>query len=222
MTVHNRGPEAAEIHVLPHVWFRNTWSWRHGAPKPEFALDGEPGSVRVEHPELGSFRFDVDAAREIYFCDNETNAARVFGRPSAPGYFKDAIHDRVIDGDADAVNPEQRGTKAAAHYRSRCPAGGSVTRAGAAAAARRTTRRSTTSTRSSTQPRARGRTSSTPCCRSGVRDADERLVQRQALAGMIWSKQFYYYDCRRWLAGDPAQPPPPASARTAATPTGAT
>jgi hypothetical protein len=206
VTLHNRGAEAADIHVLPHIWFRNTWSWTKDAARPELTLD-RPGTVRVEHPEIGSFRFDAVAAPDIYFCENETNAARVFGTAPVAGYFKDAIHDRVVGGARDAVNPAARGTKAAAHYFFQVPAGGHVT----------------------VHTRLRGSGHDPRCddgdavvesrraeadrfyavLQDGNADADQRLVQRQALAGMIWSKQFYYYDIDNWLTGDPAQPPPP-------------
>ncbi|MEX1993433.1 MAG: hypothetical protein WD929_02130, partial [Steroidobacteraceae bacterium] len=206
VTVHNRGGEAADIHVLPHIWFRNTWSWESGSPKPELTLE-RAGTIRVEHPELGSFRFDTMDAPDIYFCDNETNTARLHGVAGAPGYFKDAINDRVVGGRTDAVNPEQRGTKAAAHYVFHVVAGGHVT----------------------VHARLRGSGHDRGCDNNAavvnarrdeadqfyavlqhdIGDADQRMVQRQALAGMIWSKQFYYYDINRWLTGDPAQPTPP-------------
>ena len=206
ITVHNRGPESAEIHVLPHIWFRNTWSWTSEAARPELTLE-QQGTIRVEHPEIGSFRFELAGAPELYFCDNDTNAARVFGSAAGPGYFKDAIHDRVVGGNRDAVNPGQRGTKAAAHYLFQVPAGGHVT--------------------VNARLRGSGHDAGLDDCdaiverrradadefyavlQDGIADADDRLVQRQALAGMIWSKQFYYYDINRWLTGDPSQPPPP-------------
>ena len=215
ITVNNRGPEAAAIHVLPHVWCRNTWSWTSAPPKPELSLD-LPGSIRVEHPELGSLRFDVDAAPEIYFCDNDTNAARVFGSANAPGYFKDAIHDRVINGNHAAVNPERRGTKAAAHYVFQVPAGGEVR---VKARLRGSGHDPGFDDFDAVLDSRRGDANEFyAVMQDGIATADERLVQRQALAGMIWSKQFYYYDINRWLAGDPSQPAPPkerASGRNA-------
>ena len=205
VTVHNRGPEAAEIHVLPHIWFRNTWSWGDGA-KPELTLERE-GTIRVEHPELGSWRFDLANEPELYFCDNETNAARVFGTASAPGYFKDAIHDRVVCGNQAAVNPEQRGTKAAAHYVFQVPAGGHVT---VNARLRGSGFDAGADERDSIVAQRRAEADAFyAVLQEGITDADERLIQRQALAGMIWSKQFYYYDVNRWIAGDPSQPAPP-------------
>ena len=208
ITVHNRGPEATAIHVLPHVWFRNTWSWTSDAPRPELSLE-RPGTVRLEHPELGSCRFDAAGAPDIYFCDNETNTARVFGSADGAGYFKDAIHDRVVGGKRDAVNPNQRGTKAAAHYHLQVPAGGHVTL--------RTRLRSSGHDAGFDHfdaivlQRRADADQFYAVLQDGITSADERLIQRQALAGMIWSKQFYYYDVNRWLVGDPAQPAPPGA-----------
>ena len=206
VTVHNRGPEAAEIHVLPHLWFRNTWSWSSVAARPELTLE-QKGTIRVEHPEIGSFRFDLAGAPELYFCDNETNAARVFGSAGRPGYFKDAIHDRVVGGNHDAVNPEQCGTKAAAHYVFQVPAGGQVS---VNARLRGSGHDAGVDDGDAMVDRRRADADEFyAVLQDGIVEADERLVQRQALAGMIWSKQFYYYDINRWLTGDPAQPAPP-------------
>ena len=206
VTVHNRGPEPADIHVLPHIWFRNTWSWEPGVVRPALTLD-EPGTVRVEHPELGSFRFDTVDAADIYFCDNETNAARVFGCAPSRGYFKDAIHDRVVGGRHDAVNPEQRGTKAAAHYHFQVPARGHVI---VHARLRGSGHQAGGDDGDAVVERRRADADRFyAVLQDGIADADQRLVQRQALAGMIWSKQFYYYDIDRWLTGDPEHPPPP-------------
>jgi hypothetical protein len=206
VTVHNRGPEPAAIHVLPHIWFRNTWSWAADVPKPELALD-RPGTIRVDHPELGAFRLDAAEAPELYFCDNETNAARVFGSPGGARYPKDAIHARVVHGDIDAINPDRAGTKAAAHYRFTVPAGGQVT----------TRVRLRSSGHEAgfddfdaiVEQRRADADRFYAVLQEGIASADERLVQRQALAGMIWSKQFYHYDVNRWLEGDPGHPPPP-------------
>ena len=119
VTAINRGPEPAELHVLPHAWFRNTWSWGHDPRRPELRADG-PGRVRVEHRHLGVRWWYVDAeprSPELLFTENETNAERLFGVPNASPYVKDAFHEYVVGGRRDRVNPERRGTKAAAHYR---------------------------------------------------------------------------------------------------------
>src|SRR5262249_8282812 len=123
VTVHNRGPEAAEIHVLPQLWFRNTWSWGDGTPKPSLALDGDGDAIVAESAQLGVYRIYREGSATWLFTENETNPRRLFGIQEAEGYFKDAFHELLIGAKAHAVNPQQRGTKTAAHYRLVIPSG---------------------------------------------------------------------------------------------------
>ena len=123
ITVHNRGPEAATLHVLPQLFFRNTWAWRNGAAKPRLAL--QDGHVEVHHDHLGEYHWYADQGPSFLFTDNETNTRRLYGVPNA-GYAKDAFHERVVNENVRAVNPSHEGTKAAAWYRLDVPAGGSV------------------------------------------------------------------------------------------------
>ncbi len=116
ITVHNRGPEAARLRVLPTLWFRNTWSWGEGEPKPSLRA-AAPGVIQVSHHELGDYRLFCDGAPELLFTENESNASRLWGQPNASPYVKDAFHACVISGHREAVNPAKVGTKAAAHYR---------------------------------------------------------------------------------------------------------
>jgi hypothetical protein len=204
----NRGPDPAPLHVLPHVWFRNTWSWSGVVDRPSLSL-GAAGSVALNHPELGAFRFDVDGAPELHFCENESNP-RLFGL-EASGYFKDAIHARVVDGNPCAVNPAQRGTKAAAHLSALVPPGGAFVVRARLRHARHEGDVAGFDELFDTRRAEADRFYDV--LQQGLDDPDERLVQRQALAGMIWSKQFYHYDVNQWLQGDPAQPPPPAERR---------
>ena len=204
--VTNRGPDAATIHVLPQVWCRNTWSWEEGAPRPILAAEPD-GGISLGHPLLGQYHWYCDATdAPLLFCENETNGGRIFGQPQA-GYWKDGINDAVIGGHTDTVNPAQQGTKAAAHVTMTLAPGET-----------RLVR-----VRLRTEPLA------TPFAdfdtiaaqrlaeadayyaevQRGITDPDKRLVQRQALAGMLWSKQFYGYDVWRWLVGDPGMPAPP-------------
>jgi hypothetical protein len=125
ITVHNRGPEAATIHVLPQIWFRNTWSWDVGTSKPVIS-PGINDSLEIVSQDLGKYRAYLSDAPEFLFCDNETNTRRLFGDANARGYFKDAINDYVVDGKKDAVNPGKTGTKAAAHYKMKVAAGKSI------------------------------------------------------------------------------------------------
>ena len=124
ITVHNRGPEAARLRVLPTLWFRNTWSWDADQPKPLLREAG-PGVIQATHHELGEYWLLCDGARELLFTENESNAGRLWGQPNASPYVKDAFHAYIISGRHEAVNPAKVGTKAAAHYVFDVPAGGS-------------------------------------------------------------------------------------------------
>ena len=208
VTVHNRGPEEATIHLLPQLWFRNTWSWKQNSGKPELTLTNR-GAIAVKHGELGAFNLHCDGQREILFCDNETNARRHHDQPDAKGHFKDAFNDYVIRGDHGAVNRDQVGTKAGALYRLTIPAGGSKQ------IRLRLTKDAATKPfadfDSTFEQRLEEADEFYGELQKDLEDADARNVQRQAFAGMIWSKQFFYYDVREWIKGDPGCPPPPAA-----------
>ncbi len=126
ITVHNRGPEAARLRVLPTLWFRNTWSWGESDPKPSLRASA-PGVIQVSHHELGEYTLFCDGDPELLFTENESNASRLWGQPNASPYVKDAFHAYVISGHRDAINPARAGTKAAAHYVLEVPGGGSKT-----------------------------------------------------------------------------------------------
>ena len=195
ITVHNRGPEAARAHVLPTLWFRNTWSWGEDDRKPALRQAG-PGRIEVSHHDLGTYACLCDGPAELLFTENESNAARLWGQPNRSPFVKDAFHAAVV-GQANAVNPAKEGTKAAAHYVLDVPAGGS-----------RTVRVRLTG---ATPADAFG--DFDQVFTSRIADADEfyaritprtldgdlRDIHRQALAGMLWSKQFYYFDLEQWL-----------------------
>ena len=119
VTAHNRGPDAATLHVLPTLWFRNTWSWGDTVAKPSLRrVEAGTGiaAAQATHPELGEWLFRVDASATLLFCENETNNERLFGVPNASPYVKDAVNEYVVGGHADAVNPQRSGTKVAAHH----------------------------------------------------------------------------------------------------------
>src|SRR5207247_1538280 len=125
VTVHNRGPERATIHLLPQLWFRNTWSWKPEAKKPQLS-PGKSGAVSVKHAELGDYTLSCDGKPELLFCDNETNARRLYGQAEAQGFFKDGLDEYIVHGNQSAVNPNRTGTKAGALYKLTIPAGGST------------------------------------------------------------------------------------------------
>jgi hypothetical protein len=220
VTAANRGPDAAEIHLLPTLWFRNRWAWgRNLDPKPEARFaEARDGHVvlAVDEVYYGPRRLYCDGAPELLFTENETNTERIFGSPNASPYVKDAFHARVVEGVEAAVNPELRGTKAAAWYRFVVPPGGEAS----------------VSLRFAPVEGDRLVDAAIPfgepfeeVFRERRREADEfyavvapdnmtddgRSVMRQAIAGLLWSKQYYRYTVEHWLEGDPAEPPPPAA-----------
>ena len=209
ITVRNAGPDTATLHVLPTLWFRNTWSWEAQAAQPQ--ISPVDGALVADHAELGRRWLSSADSPAALFCDNETNARALFGpdaRQATP-YPKDGINDHVTQG-ADTVNPGRRGTKAALHHRLTVPPGGSATiqlrlrdsDPGAAGVGDDFAEVMAAREREADDFYAE----LTPASAS----ADEALVLRQAFAGMLWSKQFFHFDVRRWLEGDPAYPPPPA------------
>jgi len=196
ITIHNRGPEPAILHVVPTVWFRNTWSWGKEAAKPSLR-QVESGSIRASHGQLGEMTLDCEGNPELLFTENESNAGRLWHQPNPSPYVKDAFHEYIVSGKADAVNPAKSGTKAAAHYRKEVPGGGS----------------SVIRLRLSAKPSADAFSTFDKSFKDRLSDADEfydritpsslsedeRRVHRQALAGMLWTKQFYYFDLDKWL-----------------------
>lgn len=207
VTVHNRGGETAPIHILPQAFFRNVWSWTDAAARPGMSGEGG-GEVLGEHDVLGGFALSFDEPDRLLFCENDTNVAKVFGGDRHAGYFKDGINDFVVEGDESAVNPASYGTKVAGLYRRDVPAGGTVTvrvrlGIGADSPAGFGDFDVVVEARRAEADRFYAVLQET------IADADTRLVQRQALAGMLWSKQFYCYDVAEWLDGDPSEPPPP-------------
>ena len=202
VTVHNRGPEEAEIWVLPHVWFRNTWTPRPDGPHPAMRL--EDGHARVDHPRYGCLRFTVEDAQEWLFTENDSNNARLFGSTNASPFVKDAFHRRVVDGETDATNPNAQGTKAAASLRLVVPAGGSVTVRYALSP-----ERPFMGAVDEVIGERRDEADAFYAALAPGLPAEVAKVQRQAFAGMLWSKQFYHYDVETWLTGDPGQPAPP-------------
>jgi hypothetical protein len=203
MTIRNAGPERASIDVLPTLWFRNRWSWDAGATKPQ--IGETDGALVADHDDLGRIVLAGDGNPEPLFCDNESNMHRLWGGEGPP-YPKDGINDHVVDGAA-TVNPARTGTKAALHYELEVDGGGSVEIRLRLAPEPRDVADSW-----SDALRARGREADDfYASLAPAATPDEQLVMRQAFAGMLWSKQFYNYDVKRWLQGDPTQPVPPPS-----------
>ena len=211
ITVHNRGPETATIHVLPHLWFRNTWSWDSSAPaKPNLSTD-DSGAIHATHHSLSDYFLYVDGEAPQLFCDNETNAPLLYGQ-QLDGHFKDAFHRYVVNNDNAAVNPAQQGTKACVQFVRSVPSQQSAQfRLRLCAVRNSAPFREFDQLLSARIGECDKYYENFQC---GIDDPDVRLVQRQALAGMIWSKQRYAYNVQRWLDGDDRYPEPPASRLT--------
>jgi hypothetical protein len=212
--VTNAGPETATLHVLPHLWFRNTWSWSTRESRPEMRAT-DPSTVALEHPWLGALTWSLDTGpdgsdAELLFCENETNALRLYGSEASGPYPKDGINDHVVGG-APSVNPDLVGSKVAGWYRLTVEPGATTT-----VRVRLRPAGSTGDPFSDFDAvMARRRAEADEFydeLLAGVAEA-EAHVARQAFAGMIWGKQFYAYDVKRWLAGDQTQPLPPESRR---------
>ncbi len=206
VTVVNRGPEAADLHVLPHLWARNTWSWDTGHPRPSLKL-GPDGAVAADRLHAPAMRFAALQPVEWLFCENETNTRRLFGA-EVSGFFKDGINDYVVGRDRNAVNPAHEGTKCAAHATLHVGPGATTVlrfRFGPADA----TPLDHEGFEAVFADRIDEADDFYAAIQRDIADPDARAVQRQAFAGMLWSKQYYHFDVRRWLAGDPSGPAPP-------------
>jgi hypothetical protein len=211
ITATNRGPEEASLNLLPTIWFRNTWSWhQNGTAKPYLRSTSE-GVIELNHPEPGKRWLYCDGAPELLFTENNTNTERLFNITNGASYFKDGINEYIVHGNQQAVNPEQRGTKAAANYKLTIAPGATATI-------------HLRLTDQDYNQRQEAFANFEEIFSARAHEADEfyqtvipehlsddaRLVMRQAFAGMLWSKQFYHYVIEQWLDGDPATPKPPA------------
>jgi hypothetical protein len=220
ITCTNRGPEAAELHVLPSLWMRNTWSWGRRSegywPRGRIT-ESAPGVLVTEHPSLESYELHCEQQGDpprLLFTENETNARRLFGADNASPYVKDAFHRRVVQGEESAVNPAGVGSKACVWH--------TLQLAGGAAAVLRLRLR-VRSARALAPPRwgaefealfALRRSEADEHharCRTAPLTPEERNVVRQADAGLLWTRQFYHFVVEQWLEGDPAQPVPPSA-----------
>ncbi len=211
ISITNCGPVDAQVHVLPHLWYRNTWSWKAGSLKPQMSgmKEKDFDVIEANHATLGSYWLFADSSKELLFTENETNAQKLFGLKNAKPYVKDSINDYIVDGKKEAVNPQLSGTKAALHYALTIAPGQTAT----------------VNLRLADQkviPACLGKDFDEVFKQRQIEaDAfyqaltpfqmsdDARAVQRQAFAGMLWNKQFYYFDVQQWLDGDPTMPKPP-------------
>ncbi|MGB3139067.1 MAG: glucosidase, partial [Nodosilinea sp.] len=209
----NRGPETAALHLLPTLWFRNTWAWEEDSERPKLRCASVEGTVEVQHSDLGNYWFHCGASPDggmppLYFTENDTNRAAVFGAENPSPYVKDGIHNAVVHGQKNAVNPDQTGTKVAPHYQLALEPG------------ERQTVRLRLSHQEIEHPLGSDFNQTLQTRRQEADhfyadlapfelSDDQRRIQRQAIAGLLWSKQVYHYGVKRWLEGDPTMPEPP-------------
>ncbi|MDT8394173.1 MAG: hypothetical protein RQ761_10015 [Bacteroidales bacterium] len=205
ITAHNRGNESADLHIIPQLWFRNTWSWGYSSEKPLLRQLSDR-TVEATHQSLGTYFLYNEESAGPMFCENETNHHKVSpaGHPSA--FFKDGINNFIVEGDQGAINPENMGTKAGLNHLKTIEAGKhEVVRL-------RLTNKETDNPFDGFSDHFRNRkTEADHFYKKLTHGQDEELnnIQRQAFAGMLWNKQFYYFDIPQWLKGDPSQPRPP-------------
>jgi hypothetical protein len=204
ITAWNRGPTAA-LHVIPQLILRNTWTWEPGSDKPVLRNAGN-GAIAIEPAELGATRLYFDGSASVLYSENETNSRRLWNN-GPEGFFKDAFHDRIVSGDATSVNPAHTGTKAGVWHQVTIPGGGK--HEFRLRLTHRDVKAPFVDFERHLAQRHREADEYYADLQHGMNSADERVVQRQAFAGLIWSKQFYYFDVPRWLKGDPGQVKPP-------------
>jgi hypothetical protein len=214
VTASNRGPDPAPLHLLPQLWFRNTWSWGRNPRRPEIVsapgASGHP-HLHARHHRLGEMWLACEGDSDLLFTENESNAERLWGVPNATPFVKDAFHRAIVNGDKAAVNPDQRGTKAAFHLHGTVEPGASMSLL----------------LRLSHTQHAEPFHELDSVCTGRKQEADrfyeasagdlltddEERVRRQAFSGLLWSKQVYHYDVMQWIDGDPATPAPPSERR---------
>ncbi len=206
ITAANRGPETAFINLLPTIWFRNTWAWGYNNYKPTLVASGNR-TINIEHESLGHYFLYTEENSGLVFCDNETNEKRLYNIENSSPYCKDGINEFIVHENYTAINPNQTGTKASVSYKCHILAGESVT------IKLRLTNVANEQPFNDFDTAFNARVNDSEEfykeLQDGVTDTDLQLVQRQAYAGMLWSKQFYYYNVKQWLDGDPSQIAPP-------------
>jgi hypothetical protein len=206
ITVYNRANEDATLHLLPTLWFRNTWAWGYDEYRPQL-MSSNSGDVMVNHKSLGNYVLHLEEKTELLFCENETNSQRLYGSPNVAPFVKDGINNYLVYGDEKAINTYAQGTRVAANYKVTVPAGG------------KHVIKLRLENKNNQKPfeefdqlfalRMEEADEFYSNLQKEIQSAEEKLVQRQAFAGMLWSKQFFYYDVQQWLNGDPAQIAPP-------------
>jgi hypothetical protein len=206
ISVTNRAKEDAQLNIIPHLWFRNTWAWGYDDYKPRL-FSNEKGTIVIEHKSLGELKLYCDKDPDLLFCENETNRQRLYGIKNDPGFFKDGINNCIVNGKSNDVNNALTGTRASANYDISIKKLQTETvfmRLGPAGI-----KNPFENIETIFSERKKEANEFYDDLQKDISSEDEKAVQRQALSGMLWNKQFYYYDVDQWLKGDPSQPPPP-------------
>jgi hypothetical protein len=210
ITIYNRADKVAPVNVVPTLWFRNTWGWGYDSRKPDLCASSDK-VISIFHKDLGQMWLHTEGEAQLLFCDNETNSRRLYNYDDGRKFYKDGINDHIIHG-ADTVNPKNMGTKAAVNYDLTIPAGKSVT------LRLRLSEDANYSFEDFDQVFDVRKTEADQFyndIHGATMNPDRRLIQRQAFAGMLWNKQFFYTDVRHWLNGDKGMPPPPVQRQKA-------
>ncbi len=212
ITVANRGPESADIYALPTLWFRNTWAWNGSETRPALSFDRKSGAIQARESEIGNYWLYCEDGGSALFTENETNNERLFEAPNPSPYVKDAFHRYLINGERAAVNPVLQGTKAAICYRLTVAAGKEASirlrLKKQNSAVSLTKMLGTEVDRIFAQRKAEADEFYSTIIPPSA-DEDTRNIMRQAFAGLLWTKQFYHYVVRDWVAGDSPTPSPP-------------
>ncbi len=217
VTIRNRGPEAAPIHVLPTTWFRNTWSWGRNDAKPSIKLKGKGAKavVTCSHATIGEYTLIADNPDEWLFCENETNNQHLYGAPNTTPHPKDSFHRYLISGEKNAVNPKHEGTKAAAVFHRTLAPGEEWTIRLRLTGPNTKQSNNFDDFNTVITERITEADDFYQAVQPPQMTEDERRVHRQGLAGMMWGKQFFHYIVEDWLEGDPGMPKPPESRKNA-------
>ncbi len=210
-SVHNRSNETAELHLLPTLWYRNTLDWDDAAKRPIMSMI-DSNTIMAQTKHLGNYYCYAESGGSYLFTENETNNQRLFNAPNKSPYVKDGINNYVVNGDEHAINVQQSGTKAAIYYKLTVPPNGCVSVKLRLCAEKNANPFSDFDSVVSFQKNNANNFYAEK--QKDLDDDDEKMVQRQAFAGMLWSKQLYYFNVNKWLNGDDGQPEPPASRKS--------
>ena len=208
ISIYNRSKEDASLHVLPTLWFRNTWAWGYDDYKPVIFTE-RSGQLVIKHKALGDLVLYCENNPEFLFTDNETNAKRLYNFDDGKKFYKDGINEYVVHGYKPAVNPEKKGTKAAVDYDVTVKAGDCVVIR--LRLSKEDLKNPFAEFQKVFDERKNDADNFYHDLQKRIDTEDAKLVQRQALAGMMWGKQYYYFNVKEWLNGDPGSPPPPSS-----------